>query len=123
MNPQTQPQPAIQSYNMLPVFKTSKWLILSSFIIVMMIISLFMIIYNVKIPSNIPSTDKSNEQITYNVLIIMFVLFLVIAICIYLLPDNYKLFDFFFPNKMGIYDNVFYDSLNFIFQIDTSRYS
>jgi len=99
MNPQTQPQPAIQSYNMLPVFKTSKWLILSSFIIVIMIISLFMIIYNVKIPSNVPSMDKSKAQITYNILIIMFVLFLVIAICIYLLPDNYKLFDFFFQIK------------------------
>lgn len=99
MNSQTQPQPAIPSYNMLPLFKTSKWLILLSFIILIMIISLFMIIYNVKIPSNIPSMDKSNEQITYNILIITFVLFLVIAICIYLLPDNYKLFDFFFQIK------------------------
>ena len=26
MNSQTQPQPAIPSYNMLPLFKTSKWL-------------------------------------------------------------------------------------------------
>ena len=99
MNSQTQPQPAIPSYNMLPLFKTSKWLILLSIIILIMIISLFMIIYNVKIPSNIPSMDKSNEQITYNILIIMFVLFLVIAICIYLLPNNYKLFDFFFQIK------------------------
>ena len=29
-----------------------------------------MIIYNVNIPSNVPSMDKSNEQITYNMLII-----------------------------------------------------
>ena len=102
MNSQTQPQPAIPSYNMLPLFKTSKWLFFLSFIILIMIISLFMIIYNVKIPSNIPSTDKSNEQITYNVLIIMFVLFLVVAICLKLLPDNYKLFDFFFQIKWVI---------------------
>jgi hypothetical protein len=99
MNSQIQPQPAIPSYNMLPLFKTSKWLFFLSFIILIMIISVFMIIYNVKIPSNVPSMDKSNEQITYNVLIIMFILFLIIAICIYLLPDNYKLFDFFFQIK------------------------
>ena len=104
MNSQTQPQPAIPSYNMLPLFKTSKFVILLSFIIVIMIISLFMIIYNVKIPSNVPSMDKSNAQITYNILIIMFVLFLVIAICAYLLPDSYKLFDFFFQIKCLIFN-------------------
>ena len=99
MNTQIQPQPAIPSYNMLPLFKTSKWLFFLSFIILIMIISMFMIIYNVKIPSNVPAMDKTNEQITYNVLIIFFVLFLVISLCIYLLPDNYKLFDFFFQIK------------------------
>jgi hypothetical protein len=99
MNTQIQPQPAIPSYNMLPLFKTSKWLFFLSFIILIMIISMFMIIYNVKIPSSVPAMDKTNEQITYNVLIIFFVLFLVISLCIYLLPDNYKLFDFFFQIK------------------------
>ena len=99
MNPQTQPQPAIQSYNMLPVFQTKPYLYGISFIILTMIIGLFMLIYNVKIPSNIPSMDKSNEQITYNVLIIIFVIFLVIAICVYLLPDSYKLANFFFQIK------------------------
>jgi len=99
MNSQTQPQPAIPSYNMLPLFKTSKILILLSFIILIMIICLFMIIYNVKIPSNVPGLDKSNKQITYNVLIIIFVLLLVIAISVYLLPDTYKLLDFFLQIK------------------------
>jgi hypothetical protein len=102
MNPQTQIQPTIPSYNMLPVFQTSKWLYIGSFLIVILIIALFMIIYNVKIPSNIPSLDKSKEQITYNVLIIVFVLFIVIALCMFLLPDNYKLFDFFSQIKWVI---------------------
>lgn len=99
MNSQIQPQPAIPSYNMLPLFKTSKILILLSFIILIMIICLFMIIYNVNIPSNFPTMDKSNKQITYNVLIIIFVLLLVIAISVYLLPDTYKLLDFFLQIK------------------------
>jgi hypothetical protein len=99
MNSQIQPQPAIPSYNMLPLFKTSKILILLSFIILIMIICLFMIIYNVNIPSNFPTMDKSNKQVTYNVLIIIFVLLLVIAISVYLLPDTYKLLDFFLQIK------------------------
>ena len=117
MNSQTQTQPAIPSYNMLPLFKTSKFLILLSFIIVIMIISLFMIIYNVKIPSNVPSMDKSNEQITYNMLIIVFVLFLVFAICAYLLPDSYKLFDFFFQIKWVIIIMFFTIALILFFRL------
>ena len=117
MNSQTQPQPAIPSYNMLPLFKTSKFLILLSFIIVIMIICLFMIIYNVNIPSNVPSMDKSNEQITYNMLIILFVLFLVIAICAYLLPDSYKLFDFFFQIKWIIMIMFFTIALILFFRL------
>ena len=117
MNSQTQPQPAIPSYNMLPLFKTSKFLILLSFIIVIMIICLFMIIYNVNIPSNVPSMDKSNEQITYNMLIILFVLFLVFAICAYLLPDSYKLFDFFFQIKWVIMIMFFTIALILFFRL------
>ena len=75
MNQPTQSE--ISSYNMLPFFKTNKVLYLFSFIIVVMIIGMFMILYNVKLPSNVPSMDKTNEQITYNVLIIIFVIFLV----------------------------------------------
>ena len=89
-----QPQPVISSYNMLPFFKTNKMLYLFSFIIVLMIIGMFMILYNVKLPSNIPSMDNTNEQITYNVLIIMFILILVIAISIKLLPEGYNLVNF-----------------------------
>jgi len=97
MNPP--PQPAIQSYNMLPVFQTKPYLIGISFVILIMIIALFMLIYNVKIPSNIPSMDKTNEQLTYNILIIIFVIFLVIGISLKLLPDSYKIADFFFQIK------------------------
>jgi len=96
------PQPAISSYNMLPVFQTSKGQILLSFVILISIIGLFMIIYDVKIPSNIPSLDKSKEQVTYNILIIVFVLFLVIGICVKLLPDSYKIADFFYQIKWVI---------------------
>jgi hypothetical protein len=60
-----------------------------------MIIGMFMILYNVKLPSNIPSMDKTNEQVTYNVLIIMFILIFVIAISIKLLPESYNLVNFF----------------------------
>ena len=88
-------QPAISSYNMLPFFKTNKILYLFSFIIVVMIIGMFMILYNVKLPSNVPSMDKTNEQITYNVLIVMFILIFIIAISIKLLPESYNLVNFF----------------------------
>ena len=88
-------QPAISSYNMLPFFKTNKVLYLFSFIIVVMMIGMFMILYNVKLPSNIPSMDNTNEQITYNVLIVMFILIFVIAISIKLLPESYNLVHFF----------------------------
>ena len=89
------PQPAISSYNMLPVFQTSKTLYIFSFIIAVMMIGMFMILYNIKTPSNIPAMDKTNEQITYNVLIVTFILLLVIAISIRLLPDGSKITDFF----------------------------
>ena len=88
-------QPSISSYNMLPFFKTNKVLYLFSFIIVVMMIGMFMILYNVKLPSNIPSMDNTNEQITYNVLIVMFILIFVIAISIKLLPESYNLVHFF----------------------------
>lgn len=88
-------QPAISSYNMLPVFQTSKTLYILSFIIAVMMIGMFMILYNIKTPSNIPAMDKTNEQITYNVLIVMFILLLVVAISIRLLPDGSKIIDFF----------------------------
>ena len=97
MNPP--PQQAIQSYNMLPMFQTKPYLIGISFVILIMIIALFMLIYNVKIPSNVPSMDKTNEQLTYNILIILFVIFLVISISLKLLPDSYKIADFFFQIK------------------------
>lgn len=97
MNPP--PQQAIQSYNMLPMFQTKPYLIGISFVILIMIIALFMLIYNVKIPSNVPSMDKTNEQLTYNILIILFVIFLVISISLKLLPDSYKIVDFFFQIK------------------------
>ena len=92
-------QPAISSYNMLPFFKTNKILYLFSFIIVVMIIGMFMILYNIKLPSNIPSMDNTNEQITYNVLIVMFILIFVIAISIKLLPESYNLVNFFYQIK------------------------
>ena len=93
MNQPTQSE--ISSYNMLPFFKTNKVLYLFSFIIVVMIIGMFMILYNVKLPSNVPSMDKTNEQITYNVLIVMFILIFIIAISIKLLPESYNLINFF----------------------------
>ena len=93
MNQPTQSE--ISSYNMLPFFKTNKVLYLFSFIIVVMIIGMFMILYNVKLPSNVPSMDKTNEQITYNVLIVMFILIFIIAISIKLLPESYNLVNFF----------------------------
>ena len=43
MNSQTQPQPAIPSYNMLPLFKTSKWLILLSIIILIMSVKIVLL--------------------------------------------------------------------------------
>lgn len=92
-------QPAISSYNMLPVFQTSKTLYIFSFIIAIMMIGMFMILYNIKTPSNIPAMDKTNEQITYNVLIVMFILILVIAISIKLLPDGSKIIDLFYQIK------------------------
>ena len=95
----SQPQPIISSYNMLPVFKTSKVMIMLSFIIFVMIIGMFMIIYNIKTPSNVPSLDKTNEQITYNILIVMFVLMVVIAICIKLMPESAQIFDMFYQIK------------------------
>ena len=88
-------QPAVSNYNMLPVFQTSKTLYIFSFIIAVMMIGMFMILYNIKTPSNIPAMDKTNEQITYNVLIVTFILLLVIAISIRLLPDGSKITDFF----------------------------
>ncbi len=88
-------QPAISSYNMLPVFQTSRTLYIISFIILVMMIGMFMILYNIKTPSNIPAMDKTNEQITYNVLIVVFILLFVIAISIRLLPDGSKITDFF----------------------------
>ena len=93
MNQPTQSE--ISSYNMLPFFKTNKVLYLFSFIIVVMIIGMFMILYNVKLPSNVPSMDKTNEQITYNVFIVMFILIFIIAISIKLLPESYNLVNFF----------------------------
>ncbi len=93
MNQPTQSE--ISNYNMLPFFKTNKVLYLFSFIIVVMIIGMFMILYNVKLPSNVPSMDKTNEQITYNVLIVMFILIFIIAISIKLLPESYNLVNFF----------------------------
>ena len=95
----SQPQPIISSYNMLPVFKTSKVMIMLSFIIFVMIIGMFMIIYNIKTPSNVPSLDKSNEQITYNILIVMFVLMFIIGICIKLMPESGQIFDLFYQIK------------------------
>ena len=92
-------QPAISSYNMLPVFQTSKTLYIFSFIIAIMMIGMFMILYNIKTPSNIPAMDKTNEQITYNVLIVMFILMLVLAISIRLLPDGSKIIDLFYQIK------------------------
>ena len=105
------------NYNMLSVFKTSKTLYILSFIILIMIIGMFMIIFNIKIPSNIPSLDKSNEQVTYNVLIIMFVLMLVISISIRLLPDSYKIFDFFSQIKWVIFIFIYTISLILFFRI------
>jgi len=93
MNQPTQSE--ISNYNMLPFFKTNKVLYLFSFIIVVMIIGMFMILYNVKLPSNVPSMDKTNEQITYNVFIVMFILIFIIAISIKLLPESYNLVNFF----------------------------
>ena len=112
MNPQ--PQPAIQSYNMLPVFQTKPYLIAISFVILISVIGLFMLMYNVKIPSNIPSMDKTNEQITYNALIIFFVIFLVIAMCLYLLPNAYKITDFFFQIKW-VFAIMFYTIVLILF--------
>ena len=105
------------NYNMLSVFKTSKTLYILSFIILIMIIGMFMIIFNIKIPSNIPSLDKSNEQVTYNVLIIMFVLMLVISISIRLLPDSYKIFDFFSQIKWVIFIFIYTISLILFFRM------
>lgn len=94
-----QPQPVISSYNMLPVFKTSKVMFILSFIIFVMIIGMFMIIYNIKTPSNVPSLDKTNEQVTYNILIVMFILMLVVAICIKLMPESSRIFELFYQIK------------------------
>jgi hypothetical protein len=94
-----QPQPVISSYNMLPVFKTSKVMFILSFIIFVMIIGMFMIIYNIKTPSNVPSLDKTNEQVTYNILIVMFILMLVVAICIKLMPESSQIFELFYQIK------------------------
>ena len=105
------------NYNMLSVFKTSKTLYILSFIILIMIIGMFMIIFNIKMPSNIPSLDKSNEQVTYNVLIIMFVLMLVISISIRLLPDSFKIFDFFSQIKWVIFIIIYTISLILFFRI------
>jgi hypothetical protein len=105
------------NYNMLSVFKTSKTLYILSFIILIMIIGMFMIIFNIKIPSNIPSLDKSNEQVTYNVLIIMFILMLVISISIRLLPDSFKIFDFFSQIKWVIFIIIYTISLILFFRI------
>jgi len=105
------------NYNMLSVFKTSKTLYILSFIIFIMIIGMFMIIFNIKIPSNIPSLDKSNEQVTYNVLIIMFILMLVISISIRLLPDSFKIFDFFSQIKWVIFIIIYTISLILFFRI------
>ena len=105
------------NYNMLSVFKTSKTLYILSFIILIMIIGMFMIIFNIKMPSNIPSLDKSNEQVTYNVLIIMFVLMLVISISIRLLPDSFKIFDFFSQIKWVIFIIIYTISLILFFRM------
>ena len=113
-------QPAISSYNMLPFFKTNKVLYLFSFIIVVMIIGMFMILYNVKLPSNVPSMDKTNEQITYNVLIVMFILIFIIAISIKLLPESYNLVNFFSQIKWVGFILIYVIGLILFFRLTSS---
>ena len=118
MNQPTQSE--ISSYNMLPFFKTNKVLYLFSFIIVVMIIGMFMILYNVKLPSNVPSMDKTNEQITYNVLIVMFILIFIIAISIKLLPESYNLVNFFSQIKWVGFILIYVIGLILFFRLTSS---
>ena len=94
-----QQPPINSSYNVLPVFKTSKVYIILSFIIFLMILGMFMLIYDVQPPSDTPSTDKPREKIAYSVIVIMFFIIAIIILSSIFLPDFYNISDFFFQIK------------------------
>lgn len=77
----------INTHNVLPNFKTPSILIPIAVIIIFLIIMMLLILYKVKLPTS--STTRSAEEITADVLIILFFGLIIFVLCITLLP-NFK---------------------------------
>ena len=65
--------------------------------IIVLVIGIFMIMYNVTLPSGGPSTmSNSNTEVSSNVLLILFILMIIVGICIMFLDNLKSLKDFLF---------------------------
>ena len=92
--------------DVLQKFKTPSVFYPIIFLIILLIVAIFMIMYNVKIPgsSNAPSTLKNSDiEIISNVSLILFIILIIYFICIMFLPNFKELKEFFIQTKESSY--------------------
>jgi hypothetical protein len=97
--------------NLMPKFKTPRFLYPMAGLIVFLIIDMFMIFYDVNLTS-LGSPAKSQEELVGNIFIILFFSLLIFGICVIFLPNLKELKDLF-----GQISNVTYVILYTIFTI------